>query len=75
MQQLEIIIFFVNIISKNKEIMLNISGVEQKQSNTTKSLENTSTKNLNEDFSVSNVNILTNEQTQPSNILHFFILS
>jgi len=72
--QLKIIIFFVNIISKNKEIMLNISGVEQKQSNTTKISESISTKNLNEDFSDSNVNILTNEQTEPSNTLHFFYI-
>jgi len=61
--QLKIIIFFVNIISKNKEIMLIISGVEQKQSNITKSSESISTKNLNEDCSDSNANISTNEQT------------
>jgi len=54
--------------------MLNISGVEQKQSNTTKSSECISTKNLNEDFSDSNINILTNEQIQPSNTLHFFFI-
>ena len=47
--------------------MLNFSSVEQKQSNTTKSSESISTKNLNKDFSDSKGNIITN-QTQQSNI-------
>lgn len=47
------------------EFVIN-SGVEQKQSNITKSSESISTKNLKEDCSDSNANISTNEQTQPS---------